>query len=124
MAERKRILLVEDNLEALSGLFTLLSDAGYSVFPAENGAEAVDLLSRSIHPELIVLDLVLPKVSGWEVLKYLREDLELRNIPVIVMTGVAASDARIHGADVVLQKPLQPWQLVDEVARLIDGPAA
>ena len=39
------------------------------------------MLSRSIHPELIVLDLVLPKVSGWEVFKYLSEDLELRQIP-------------------------------------------
>ena len=124
MPNRQRILLVEDDRDSLAALFFTLTQAGYSLLTAENGAQAVDLLSRGIHPRLIVLDLVLPKVDGWAVLKHLQEDKDLREIPVVVITAVKPDAPQIKGADVILEKPLDSTRLVTEIARLTGGPVA
>lgn len=120
MPNRSRILLVEDDPDALSGLFMLLTRAGHSVLTAENGAQAVDLLTRGIQPALLLMDLKLPKASGWEVLKFLQGDPTLREIPVIVMTGLDARDAHVIGADRVLHKPLQMDRLLADVKILLE----
>jgi len=114
-----RILLVEDNRNALAGLSAFLTDAGFVVATAEHGSEAVDLLSQSPLPHLIVLDLMMPKVTGWDLLKHLQGDLELREIPVIVTTALHPAEAKTAGADVVLQKPIRPAELLAEVTRLL-----
>jgi DNA-binding response OmpR family regulator len=120
MPNTSRILLVEDDPDALSGLFMLLTRAGHSVLTAENGSQAVDLLTRGIQPALLLLDLMLPKASGWEVLKLMQHDPVLREIPVIVMTGLGEREAHVVGADRVLQKPLQIEQLLAEIDALIN----
>jgi CheY-like chemotaxis protein len=120
-AATKRVLLVEDNRDALSGLNMLLTGAGFSVLMAENGDEALFLIDRGVRPDVIVLDLMMPKVSGWDVLKQLREDPELRETPVIVVTALDKEDAHVVGADVVMQKPIQPGELISEVQRLATG---
>lgn len=117
----KRVLLVEDNRDALSGLYMLLSNAGFSVLMAENGDEALFLIDRGVRPDVIVLDLMMPKVSGWDILKQLQQDPELREIPVIVVTALDREDAHVVGADVVMQKPIQPGELISEVQRLATG---
>jgi CheY-like chemotaxis protein len=117
----KRVLLVEDNRDALSGLYMLLSHAGFSVLMAENGDEALFLIDRGVRPDVIVLDLMMPKVSGWDILKQLQQDPELREIPVIVVTALDREDAHVVGADVVMQKPIQPGELISEVQRLATG---
>ena len=121
MANRDRILVVEDDRDTLSGLFMLLTHAGFSVLTAEHGAQAVDLLAHGIRPRLILLDLMMPKVTGWDVLKHLQTDPELREIPVVVMTAAGESARPVVGADVVLRKPVQPDRLIGEVARLMDA---
>ena len=120
MANRDRILVVEDDRDTLSGLFMLLTHAGFSVLTAEHGAQAVDLLAHGIRPRAILLDLMMPKVTGWDVLKHLQTDPELREIPVIVMTA-AAEHKPVIGADLVLKKPIEPEKLIAEVARLMKG---
>lgn len=117
-ADAKRVLLVEDNRDALSGLYMLLTNAGFSVLMAENGDEALFLMDRGVRPDVIVLDLMMPKVSGWEILKHLRSETDLREIPVIVVTALDKDEAHVVGADVVLQKPIQPVELIAEVKRL------
>ena len=117
----RRVLVVEDNREALSGLFTLLSDAGFSVHAAENGDEALDLLDAGARPNVIVLDLMMPKVTGWDILRHLQTDVDLRQIPVVVMTALDPETARVIGADLVLQKPIAPGELIDAVTRLSEG---
>lgn len=124
MPNRDRVLIVEDNRDALGGLFLILTQAGFSVLTAENGAQAVDLLAHGIRPRLILLDLMMPRVSGWEVLRHLQQDPELRTIPVIVMTGVPDAQTRVVGADVVLAKPIDPDELVAQVKRLADAARA
>lgn len=115
-----RILLVEDDPDSLTGLFTLLTRAGHSVITAANGEQAIDLLAHGIAPRLLILDLMMPKVTGWDVLRYLREDPELRHAAVIVTTALEPAQARTVGADVLLQKPLQIDHLLREVSRLMD----
>jgi len=97
----------------------LLTHAGFSVLTAEHGAQAVDLLAHGLRPGVILLDLMMPKVTGWDVLKHLQTDPELREIPVLVMTAAAESAKPVVGADVVLRKPIEPDRLVAEVARLM-----
>jgi CheY-like chemotaxis protein len=120
MPNRERILVVEDNRDALAALFFVLTQAGYSVLTAEDGAQAVDLLSHGIHPRLIVLDLLLPKVDGWAVLKHLQQDPLLRRIPVIVTTAVRDARERTLGADVILSKPVEHAELIVAIRRLLD----
>jgi CheY-like chemotaxis protein len=115
----ERILLVEDNPNTLAGLAAFLTGAGFAVNTAIHGSEAVDLLSRDTLPQLIILDLMMPKVTGWDLLKHLQGDLDLRQIPVIVTTALHPAEARTAGADVVLQKPIQPGELLVEVRRLL-----
>ena len=117
----KRVLLVEDNRDALSGLYILLSNAGFSVLMAESGDQALFLIDRGVRPDVIVLDLMMPKVSGWDILKQLQSDPELRQIPVIVVTALDKEDAHVVGADVVMQKPIQPGELISELQRLATG---
>jgi CheY-like chemotaxis protein len=121
---RKRVLLIEDDRDSLAAMFLALTQAGYSVLTADDGAQAVDLLSKGIHPRLIVLDLVLPKVDGWTVLKHLQEDKELREIPVIVATAASTDYPQVKGADVILEKPLDSERLLTEIARLLGDGAA
>jgi len=124
MPNSERILLVEDDKDAMAAVFFALTQAGYSVLTADDGAQAVDLLSHGIHPKLIVLDLVLPKVDGREVVKHLQGDKDLRSIPIIVTTAVPDSQPRIQGVDVILTKPVDPSRLVLEIARLLGGAMA
>jgi CheY-like chemotaxis protein len=114
-----RILLVEDHPNTLVGLSAFLTGAGFLVTTAAQGSEAVDILSQPPLPQLIVLDLMMPKVTGWDLLKHLRGDLDLRQIPVIVTTALELTEARAAGADVVLHKPIEPTELLAEVNRLL-----
>lgn len=97
----------------------LLTHAGFSVLTAEHGAQAVDLLAHGIRPRVILLDLMMPRVTGWDVLKHLQSDPDLRQIPVLVMTAAGESARPVVGADVVLRKPVEPERLISEVARLM-----
>jgi two-component system alkaline phosphatase synthesis response regulator PhoP len=116
------VLVIEDDHDTLTAIFLTLTQAGYSVLTADDGAQAVDLLGKGIHPRLIVLDLVLPKVDAFAVLKHLQEDKDLREIPVIVTTALKNDERIIKGADVILEKPLDPTRLVAEIVRLLgDG---
>lgn len=120
-ASDRVVLLVEDNRDALTGLFTLLTEAGFAVLTATDGEDALDFLERGIRPQVVILDLMMLKVTGWEVLEYLHRDTELRQIPVIVMTGLEGDATHVAGADVILTKPIQPAELLAAVRRLSAG---
>jgi CheY-like chemotaxis protein len=117
--EEKTILLVEDDLDTREALDDLLSEAGYEVIPATSGKQAIEYLlaDPSRPPDAVVLDLLLPLVSGWQVLDLIRADVRLASIPVVVTTGVSAD--RPPGATLVLKKPLDPYLFVEEIDRLI-----
>lgn len=119
MPNSDRILLVEDDRHSMEGLFLLLSGEGFSVVTASNGQQALDLLIRAIQPRLLILDLVLPKVQGREILKYVQSDPSLRNMPVVVIT--ALQDVTVV-ADAVFYKPIDCQALLTTVRRLMTTP--
>jgi len=119
--EEKTILLIEDDLDTREALDDLLSDAGYEVIPATSGKQAIEYLLADPDrpPDAVVLDLMLPLVSGWQVLELIRSDPRLAAVPVIVTTGVSAD--RPPGATVVLKKPIDSASFVGEIDRLTAG---
>ena len=102
-SEKAVILIVDDDAISRKTLADLLSKNGYSVASAENGRQALDYLRRST-PALILLDLMMPVMSGWEFLALKKTDPRLEPLPVVVMTG----SGLVHdiNAQVVLHKPI------------------
>lgn len=121
---RQTILLVDDYPDALETWGVFLEMQGYDVLTAANGQEAVDR-AVSEHPDLIIMDLSLPVVSGFEAARRLRAMPETARIPLIAATGYSAAaqieDARRAGFEVVLVKPCDPDELMNEITRLLDS---
>jgi two-component system cell cycle response regulator DivK len=121
-ADSKLILLVEDNLHNRRIFSGILRHYGYEVREAVNGAEAVEM-ARSLVPDLILMDLSLPVMDGWEATRQIKSVSELAKIPVIALTAHAmAGDeerAREVGCDGYLSKPISPTKVVEEVQRFI-----
>jgi PAS domain S-box-containing protein len=117
----QRILVVEDEERVLDALCTVLVAGGYAVDRARTGAEALERLATA-WPSLIVLDIGLPDMDGWEVLKQVRDEEGTRDLPVLVLTGldhVHADQALALGADEFLAKPVSAQVLVETVSRLL-----
>jgi len=125
---RPKILVVDDEPEAVELVEFNLKQAGYDVLTAADGAEALTK-SRAKTPNLIVLDLMLPEMSGLEVCKTLRRDPATAAIPIIMLTAKAAEIDRVLGlelgADDYLTKPFSPRELVLRVKKILNrAPAA
>lgn len=114
------ILLVEDNLDVLDVTRILLEAEGYAVATAVNGADALALLRGGLRPCLIVLDLSMPVMDGWEFRDEQRADPELRAIPTIVYSAVGPSDDAIDalGVDGAFAKGGDPGPMLDRIAVL------
>jgi CheY-like chemotaxis protein len=108
------ILLVEDHPDTSAALLHLLTERGYSVITAVNGQQALDLLEAGTRPRLILIDLMLPYISGYELINYLQRDPELRSTPTIVITGVPKDQVRVV-ADAVFTKPVDFAELTTKI---------
>ena len=111
-----RILLAEDHLDSREALCALLEAFGFEVVEAANGAEAVEL-ARQRAPDLVLMDIMMPEVDGFEATRRLRGFPETRDIPIITLTAMegAESDAIEAGADDFLAKPINSGQLLEKV---------
>ncbi len=118
------MLLVEDNEDNRTIYSTMLRHLGYQVIEAVDGVQAV-ALARSEHPDIILMDISIPGIDGWEATRILREDASTQAIPIIALTAHALSDDRERAAKVgfssYLAKPIEPNAVVAEVRRLIGG---
>ena len=118
MPNSGRILVVEDHADTSAALYTILTERGYSVLTADNGQQAIDLLERGIRPGLILVDLLLPLVSGEDVLVYLNRHQDLRDIPTIVITAVPKEQVRVI-TNAVFSKPLDFVRLTRAIDALV-----
>lgn len=122
MVPGKHILIVDDYPDAVDIWAIYLRSLGYRVSTASDGAEAIAQAER-LHPDLIVLDLELPRVSGFDVAKVLRRGADTRHIPLIAATGYShvkqLDRAREAGFDQIVIKPCDPDRLVQEIERLL-----
>ena len=112
------ILIVEDDVDLQAALSEALEEEGYEVRAAPNGRQALDdLLKGEEPPSLILLDLMMPLMSGWQFLDERIRYPGLSSIPVLVLT--ASTDARPRQAAGVLRKPIQPVELFETVRKTL-----
>jgi two-component system cell cycle response regulator DivK len=118
----KTVLVVEDNELNMKLFHDLLEANGYNIVQTRNGLEAIDL-AREHHPDLILMDIQLPEVSGLEVTKWIKEDDDLRTIPVVAVTAFAmkGDEERIRqgGCEAYLSKPISVAKFLDTVKTYI-----
>src|SRR5438128_12411080 len=114
------VLVIEDNTEVRQALVALLEAEGYGVVEAVDGVSALRLLrAGDVHPCLIVLDLMMPRMSGWDFRAAQSSDRELASIPVVVLSAdPLASQASRLGAAAVLPKPADPERFLELIERL------
>ena len=121
----KRILVVEDDPDNRRIVAKVLSVEGYHVIEATDGMEAL-ARARAERPDLILMDLALPNVDGWEATRRLKSDPETRSIPVVALTAVAMrgdeEQARAAGCDDYLPKPARPAAIRAVVKKYTGGP--
>src|SRR5947199_2730564 len=115
---RKRILAVDDQRHIARLVQYHLERAGYEVTLAYDGAEALEKV-REIRPDLVILDVMMPGLTGFEVLRHLKEDPETEPIPVIMLTARSEADDALEGYDQGAQwylgKPIDPNELLNSV---------
>ena len=114
----KSVLIVEDNELNMKLFHDLLEAHGYRTLQTRNGFDAMDI-ARAEQPDLIIMDIQLPEVSGLEVTKWLKEDDELRGIPVIAVTAFAmkGDEERIRqgGCEAYISKPISVAKFLETV---------
>ena len=121
-AAEQRVLVVDDEADIVALVAYHLAKAGYRVSTASTGPDALEAARRE-HPALIVLDLMLPGLSGYEVLEQLRAGESARDVPVLMLTARRDEEDRIRGlslgADDYLTKPFSPQELVLRVSAIL-----
>jgi len=120
---KRRILCIEDHPEMIDLIRLILERRGFEVEGAVGGKEGLESLRRN-PPDLILLDLMMPDVDGWEIFRQLKASDDLKGIPVVVVTAKAQGIDRvlglqIAGVDDYITKPFGPKQLVASVERLL-----
>jgi two-component system cell cycle sensor histidine kinase/response regulator CckA len=114
-----RILVVEDDHAICDVLHDVLEDEGYVVLTAPNGREALDALRTAAAPDLIILDLRMPVMDGWQFRALQKSDLALAGIPVIAVSADGSPQAAAIDAAAYLRKPLSTESLLDAVSRIL-----
>ncbi|NOH03958.1 MAG: response regulator [Chloroflexi bacterium] len=120
----KRILCVEDEPEMIDLIRLILSRKGFEVYGASGGLEGIKMV-RSLHPDLVLLDLMMPDMDGWEVYQQMKADASTRDIPVIVVTAKAQNIDKVLGlhiakVDDYIAKPFSPQELMDSVDKVFN----
>jgi two-component system alkaline phosphatase synthesis response regulator PhoP len=119
---RRKILIVEDNEDLLGMLRLAFKCAGFSIATAAHGIEALKK-TRTLNPDVILLDLMLPELDGLAVCEIVRKDPATASIPIIMLTGISSELTRLAGlecgADAYVTKPIQPKVLVAKVKALL-----
>ncbi|HJU17317.1 MAG TPA: response regulator [Stellaceae bacterium] len=127
VARRRRILIVEDHPLNLKLLRDLLEAHGYETLQTGDGLEALHL-ARQDRPDLILMDLQLPDISGLEVTRWLRREPGTRNIPIVAITAFAMREdekkALDNGCSAYIAKPISIRHMLEIVAALLDKDAA
>lgn len=121
LSEKKRLLIVDDDTSIQTGLKKIFEEEGYEVDIAFDGFEAGVLLEKQ-HPSIVILDIIMPRLDGFFVCKYIKHHAHLKHTRIIVLTGYPSEEnikkAKEAGADVCFAKPVDGKILIEEVKKL------
>lgn len=122
---RKKICIIEDEPAMIELVTLILKNRGFDVAGAIGGKEGLELI-RTLKPDLVLLDLMMPDMSGWDVYQQMKADDYMKTIPVIVVTAKAQSIDKVLGLHIAkvqdyITKPFSPNELVDSVNRVLTG---
>ncbi|HUV89901.1 MAG TPA: response regulator [Anaerolineae bacterium] len=124
MAEKKKVVIcIEDEPEMIDLVQLILGRKGFDLVGAVGGREGLETVRR-LKPDLVLLDLMMPDMDGWEVYQQMKADEELKNIPVIVVTAKAQSIDKVLGlhiakVDDYVTKPFGPQELLQSVNKVL-----
>jgi DNA-binding response OmpR family regulator len=123
MAEKTRILCIEDEAEMIDLTRLVLEREGFEVLGAVGGSQGLEIIKRE-KPDLVLLDLMMPDIDGWEVYRQMKADEESAQIPVIVVTAKAQSIDKVLGLQVAkvddyITKPFGPKELLESIRRIL-----
>lgn len=121
--EKKKVLCIEDEPEMIDLIKLILERKGFEVLGAVGGQEGLNVIRREM-PDLILLDLMMPEVDGWEVFRQMKADELLKDIPVIVVTAKAQSIDKVLGlhiakVDDYVTKPFGPQELLKSIDKVL-----
>lgn len=124
MSKAKSIMVVDDDFDCRTLVRTVLSGSGYNVIQCSDGAEAVKTLEFS-RPDLLILDIMMPKMSGYDVVAHMKMRPETQNIPIIMLTAKGDPEDMMKGysefaVDYYIPKPFTPKQLVAGVEMVLN----
>lgn len=122
-AKLKRVVCVEDEPEMIDLIRLILGRKGFEVIGANGGKEGLETV-RQQKPDLVLLDLMMPDMDGWEVYQQIKADEATREIPVIVVTAKAQSIDKVLGlhiakVDDYISKPFSPQELMDSIEQVL-----
>ncbi len=127
MADKKRVLVIDDDPDVVTFLTTLLRDNGYETDSAQDGAEGLDKIRAKV-PDLILLDITMPEKSGVRLYRDIKEEDRTKSVPVVIVTGVMQEFKQfIHTRRQVpppegyIQKPVDKKELLDTIEKLLAG---
>ncbi|MBN1935945.1 MAG: response regulator [Anaerolineae bacterium] len=124
MTDQKKILCIEDEPEMIELVRLILERKGFAFRGADGGQKGLNLI-RENKPDLVLLDLMMPEMDGWEVYRQLKADADLKDIPVIVVTAKAQSIDKVLGlhiahVDAYITKPFGPQELLDSIYKILN----
>jgi DNA-binding response OmpR family regulator len=122
-SQAKRVVCIEDEPEMIDLVRLILGRKGFEVIGANGGVEGLEAVRRE-KPDLVLLDLMMPDMDGWEVYQQIKADEDLRHIPVVVVTAKAQSIDKVLGlhiakVDDYITKPFGPQELLESVAKIL-----
>lgn len=118
----KKIVYIEDDLEMIDLVKMILNRKGFDLIGAHGGRQGLDIIEKE-NPDLILLDLMMPDVDGWDVYHQLKADEITKHIPVIVITAKAQAIDRVLGLQIAkvddyISKPFRPQELVESIEKV------
>ena len=120
----KRVVCIEDEPEMIDLVRLILGRKGYEVIGADGGIDGLEAVRREL-PDIILLDLMMPDMDGWEVYQQIKADEALKDIPVVVVTAKAQSIDKVLGlhiakVDDYITKPFGPQELLESVDKILN----